>query len=67
MPVLLMQGSETTTSARAVSTLLAGTLPRVETLTLRGVGHMGPITHPAEVDMAIEDFLGRHPSPRADR
>lgn len=66
MPVLLMQGSETTTSARAVSTLLARTLPRVETLTLRGIGHMGPITHPAEVDTVIEDFLRRHPQFLAD-
>lgn len=67
MPVLLMQGSDTTPSARAVSTLLARTLPRVETLTLRGLGHMGPITHPGEVDTAIEDFLRRYPAPLADR
>jgi pimeloyl-ACP methyl ester carboxylesterase len=62
MPVLLMQGSDTTISARAVSALLAQTLPRVETLTFRGLGHMGPITHPTEVDTAIEDFLLRHPT-----
>ena len=60
MPVLLMQGSETTPSARAVGTLLARVLPRLETLTFDGLGHMGPITHPALVDAAIEDFLGRH-------
>jgi pimeloyl-ACP methyl ester carboxylesterase len=63
MPVLLMQGSETTPSARAVSTLLARTLPRVEMLTLAGLGHMGPVTHSAQVDAAIEDFLRRHPAP----
>lgn len=62
MPVLLMRGSETTSSARAVSTLLARTLPRVESLTFRGLGHMGPVTHPAQVDTAIEDFLRRHPA-----
>jgi pimeloyl-ACP methyl ester carboxylesterase len=61
MPVLLMQGSETTPSARAVATLLARTLPQVQTLTLRGLGHMGPVTHPAQVDAAIEGFLQRHP------
>jgi len=60
MPVLLMQGSETTPSARAVATLLARTLPQVETMTLRGLGHMGPVTHPAQVDEAIEGFLRRH-------
>jgi len=62
MPVLLIQGSETTPSSRAVSTLLARTLPRVETLTLQGLGHMGPVTHPAQVDTAIEDFLQLHPA-----
>jgi len=60
IPVLLMQGSETTPSSRAVSTLLARTLPRVETLTFGGMGHMGPLTHPTQVDAAIEDFLQRH-------
>jgi pimeloyl-ACP methyl ester carboxylesterase len=62
MPVLLMQGSETPASARAVAALLARTLPRVETLTFDGLGHMGPITHPAVVDAAIDSFLRRHPA-----
>jgi len=60
MPVLLMQGSETTPAARAVATLLARTLPRVETMTFEGLGHMGPVTHPALVDAAIDGFLRRH-------
>ena len=50
---------ETTPSARAVASLLAKTLPRVETLTFGGLGHMGPVTHPARVDEAIDDFLRR--------
>ena len=62
MPVLLMQGNETTSSARAVATLLARTLPQVETLTLPGMGHMGPVTHPELVDEAIEGFLRRIPA-----
>jgi pimeloyl-ACP methyl ester carboxylesterase len=61
MPVLLMQGSETPASARAVAALLARTLPCVETLTFEGVGHMGPITHPTQIDEAIDDFLRRQP------
>lgn len=60
MPVLLMQGSETPPSARAVATLLAGTLPNVETLRFEGLGHMGPVTHAARVDAATEAFLQRH-------
>lgn len=62
MPVLLMQGSETTPAARAVATLLARTLPRVELLTFPGLGHMGPVTHPTQVDEAIDGFLRRHPA-----
>lgn len=57
MPVLLMQGSETTDSARAVAALLAQTLPQVKVLSIDGLGHMGPITHPAPVNAAIEAFL----------
>lgn len=59
MPVLLMLGRETRPSARAVSGLLGQTLPNVETLTLDGLGHMGPITHPEVVNSAIDDFLRR--------
>jgi pimeloyl-ACP methyl ester carboxylesterase len=62
MQVLLMQGSQTPASARAVAALLARTLPRVENLTFDGLGHMGPITHPAVVDAAIDGFLRRHPA-----
>jgi pimeloyl-ACP methyl ester carboxylesterase len=62
MPVLLMQGSETPPSARAVAALLARALPRVEMLTFEGLGHMGPITHPALVDAAIDGFLRRYPA-----
>lgn len=63
MPVLMMQGSETTAAARAVATLLARTLPRFESVTFQGLGHMGPVTHPAQVDEAIDSFLRRHPAP----
>lgn len=59
MPVLLMLGSDTTASARAVAGLLAAALPRVETLRLDGLGHMGPITHPEQVNAAIDGFLSR--------
>lgn len=62
MPVLLMRGSQTPWSASAVAALLAQTLPRVETRHFEGLGHMGPITHPALVDAAIDDFLRRHPA-----
>lgn len=62
MPVLLMQGGEPTESARAVAALLSQTLPQVTALSLAGLVHMGPITHPATVNAAIVAFLlQRHP------
>lgn len=62
MPVLLMLGNDTTSSARAVATMLAQTLPQAETLILPGLGHMGPVTHPEQVDDAIDGFLRRIPA-----
>ena len=59
MPVLLMVGKNSPASARAVARLLSQALPRVETLELEGLGHMGPVTHPEVVNQAIENFLRR--------
>jgi pimeloyl-ACP methyl ester carboxylesterase len=57
VPVLLMMGSESPASSRAVARLLAKTLPRVELVEFQGMRHMGPITHPAIVNNAIARFL----------
>ena len=59
MPVLLMVGQHSPVSARAVTDLLAKTLPQVQTLQLDRLGHMGPVTNPELVNAAIVDFL-RH-------
>jgi pimeloyl-ACP methyl ester carboxylesterase len=57
LPVLLLQGSDTTASARAVVQRLARTLPQVQLQVLDGLGHMGPVTHPERVNAAIQAFL----------
>ncbi len=59
-PVLLMVGRDSPASSLAVARLLAGTLPNVEVKAFAGLGHMGPITHPATVNAVIEEFLHRH-------
>ena len=56
-PVLYMMGSESPASSREVGRLLTGVLPRVQILELRGLGHMGPITHSTLVNNAIASFL----------
>ena len=60
MPVLLMVGRDSPASARAVARLLARTLPHLETLEFEGLGHMGPVTHPEQVNAAIDNFLRRN-------
>jgi pimeloyl-ACP methyl ester carboxylesterase len=57
MPVLLLVGGATLTPPRAVARLLAGALPRVVRETLPGLGHMGPITHPARIAARLGAFL----------
>jgi pimeloyl-ACP methyl ester carboxylesterase len=59
VPVLYITGSESPASARGVARLLTRTLPRVTTIEVEGVGHMGPVTHPERVNALIESYLER--------
>ena len=59
VPVLLMVGERSPASARSVARLLAKVLPRVEVIEFEGLGHMGPVTHPAVVNAAIGRFLAQ--------
>ena len=60
VPVLLMVGSKSPLSSRAVAQRLADLLPQVERVELEGLGHMGPVTHPDKVNEVIVRFLERH-------
>lgn len=64
VPVLLMVGSASPASSRGVARLLTAALPRAQRLDLDGVGHMGPITHAAQVNEAIARFLDTLPTPK---
>jgi len=57
VPVLYMTGSGSPASSLAVARLLTRTLPQVEIAELKGLGHMGPVTHPDVVNEAIARFL----------
>ena len=57
IPVLLLVGKRSPLSSRSVAQLLAGTLPRAETVALEDCGHMAPVTHPERVNGAIARFL----------
>ncbi|WP_048439233.1 alpha/beta fold hydrolase [Caenimonas sp. SL110] len=57
MPVLYMTGDASPDSSLAVADLLVPALPHARHLRFPALGHMGPITHPEEVNAAIEEFL----------
>ena len=57
VPVLLMVGSKSPLSSRAVAHKLAAALPRAELTEVEGLGHMGPVTHPDAVNPLIARFL----------
>ena len=59
VPVLYMVGKRSTPSALGVARLLAGALPSVELVQFEALGHMGPVTHPLEVNRVIDAFLRR--------
>jgi pimeloyl-ACP methyl ester carboxylesterase len=59
VPVLFMIGTRSTAAAHGVARLLVAALPRVEVVRLDDLGHMGPVTHPDQVNDVIERFLER--------
>jgi pimeloyl-ACP methyl ester carboxylesterase len=59
VPVLLMTGARSTAAAHGVARLLAQALPRVEVVQLDELGHMGPVTHPDQVNGVISPFVDR--------
>jgi pimeloyl-ACP methyl ester carboxylesterase len=56
-PTLLMQGSATALPTRRICDRLARTLPGASTTTIRGAGHMSPLTHRDEVNDLIVAHL----------
>jgi pimeloyl-ACP methyl ester carboxylesterase len=60
--VLLLTGSASPLSSRAVARKLASALPNVDVVELEGLGHMAPVTHPERVNARIVQFLEQHRS-----
>lgn len=59
MPVYLMGAERSPLPARQVLALLAGVLPQAAGVTLRGLGHMAPVTHPGHVAAHLPAWLSR--------
>ena len=59
LPVLYMVGAISPPSTRGVARLMATVLPHAEFQMFEDLGHMGPVTDPAQVNEAISIFLNR--------
>ena len=57
VPTLILCGTRSPAPSRAITRLLAETLPRARHRTIRDAGHMSPITHPAEVNALVVEHL----------
>jgi pimeloyl-ACP methyl ester carboxylesterase len=57
LPMLLLSGSRTAPAARHTAALLRRALPAARHETLADMGHMGPISHAAQVNWRIAQFL----------
>lgn len=62
-PMSCLAGARTVPATRRIAQLLQDALPRAEHATLPAMGHMGPLTHAAEINTRITDFLLRHAGP----
>lgn len=59
LPVLCLWGGRSPRSSLSVMELLLTALPQAEAVTYASLGHMAPVTHPDQVNPAIEAFLVR--------
>lgn len=57
MPMLFLTGAATVAATRRIGELLRHLLPAARHQVLPQMGHMGPITHPADVNRRIAAFL----------
>lgn len=67
MPMLFMTGARTVAVTRRLARLLRLALRHTCHEVLPGMGHMGPITHAAEVNRRIVEFLHAHAPSRSVR
>ena len=56
-PVLFLAGRQTRASTRRITELMRYALPHVESMTMEGMGHLGPITHADRVNEPLAAFI----------
>jgi len=60
VPVLALVGDATRLPPRQIVDLLCTVLPEVTRREIAGAGHLGPLTHPGDVNPRIRAFLDTH-------
>ncbi len=63
MPVLVLRGEYAPAPTRLIAEALASVLPHGRAATIAGAGHMGPLTHAAQVNAAIARHIGDAQAP----
>ena len=66
MPMLFMTGAQTVAVMHRLAVLLRDTFPYAQHEVMQAMGHMGPITHAAEVNSRLIEFLHSHALAVAD-
>ncbi len=57
VPMMFLSGARSVASGRRLAQCVRDAMPLAEHHELPGMGHMGPITHPAQVNQRIRHFL----------
>jgi pimeloyl-ACP methyl ester carboxylesterase len=57
LPVLILRGEHAPLPTRVIAEGLANLLPASRSMTVDGAGHMGPVTHPAEVSALMVQHI----------
>jgi pimeloyl-ACP methyl ester carboxylesterase len=60
MPILVLSGTQTCMPAARVAQLAQAIIPAGRCIEMSGLGHLGPVTHPDEVNALIVRFLDAH-------
>jgi pimeloyl-ACP methyl ester carboxylesterase len=58
-PTLILRGQHAPTPSRMIAETLSTALPTARLVVVDGAGHMGPLSHPAAVNMAITGHIAR--------
>jgi len=58
VPTLLVTGESSPTAARESAQIAQRAMPRAQLVSIRGAGHMGPLTHAPEVNRAVLELFG---------